>query len=276
MSILDLAKQGESSLLVGSKRKVGTETLWSGQFHSSRQHIAWARNCIGSSSCSSRSSNLDGYHNKCQLRHGDMVDVKDPNKIECGKLRNDAWDPKQTQIISYKHVGAKGPRGEVELCLGRTHRQTMLLSASAHLHRDVQNDELDINVIKPCYGKQISCLLLQRHHDSTPTHVLFGSLQHAIAPHARYLWKDSSGWKALQYDDWMARTRRKALPGRGVIQLLAQQANIDWVSADDEPLWGGMKLLCPPCGMQDGKSSTLMTAVDEAVYGFACLCVHVV
>ena len=134
MSILDLAKQGESSLLVGSKRKVGTETLWSGQFHSSRQHIAWARNCIGSSSCSSRSSNLDGYHNKCQLRHGDMVDVKDPNKIECGKLRKNAWDPKQTQIISYKHVGAKGPRGEVELCLGRTHRQTMLLSVSAHLH----------------------------------------------------------------------------------------------------------------------------------------------
>ena len=39
---------------------------------------------------------------------------------------------------------------------------------------------------------------------------------------------------------------------------------------------GGMKLLFPPCGMQDGKSSTLMTAVDEAVYGFACLCVHVV
>ena len=87
MSILDLAKQGESSLLVGSKRKVGTETLWSGQFHRTREHIAWARNCIGSSSCSSRSSNLDGYHNKCQLRHGDMVDVKDPNKIECGKLR---------------------------------------------------------------------------------------------------------------------------------------------------------------------------------------------
>ena len=185
------------------------------------------------------------------------------------RVRANGWRPEGVLFNAYRGVGAAsaGGRGEHENALGRTHRECEVSSAVAELHHRLQASRIASKFVQASVESRVDCMVLNRNYDATPVACTFGAMQDLVAPYATYFVEDKTNprcpWKAVSLDEWRA-LGRKAKPGRGSLQILAQRLEIGWVLKDSDGV-DMQEILIPPIAMANGKSSTLYSATEKAV-----------
>lgn len=106
---------------------------------------------------------------------------------------------------------------------------------------------------------------ISRYHDATPCLLRYGRLQDSLEPVARYLVKDVDGagrvhWKTVAHAEYRARAPRSQMRS-GVLEVLAQSACVSYGSDGATSM---QRFTLPPRLLQNGKASTIATAVETA------------
>jgi hypothetical protein len=145
--------------------------------------------------------------------------------------------------------------------LGRTSRGAMLTSASAHIHIKVLHQKVDSECLEPCRQGDAVALFVGRHYDATPWTISFGGLQRVVCPFAKYFRKcpTTGKWQALSLQEFQLIRRPK--PCKGTLELLAQSIDVGVLRCDGTVQGGSV--VCMPKFVQNGKASTLYSAVDD-------------
>jgi hypothetical protein len=147
-----------------------------------------------------------------------------------------------------------------------THRTCELVVATAEVHRRALGNALQRRCLQPARNEQLSALHVNKGFDGTAWNVMFVRLQTLVAPWARYFLQNEQGkWVAYSLADFQLLSKSRRLPGRGILELLAQQMNLAWLDKSDH--LGTGDILVPPRFLQDGTASTIHSAVESAVSG---------
>ena len=219
-------------------------------------------------------------HDKKMLRKGDKLKVFRPQgklkSVQQVKQHANTWLMRSCSRVAYTEVGQRPTASRARTAatvskqnaLGETCRGLELSSAVSQIHHEAQVDALDKSCLCDARLGLISNLFVGRHYDATPKLVEFGALQPEVCPHARYFKLDDDGkWKTITQEEW-SRDHKGGLPGRGTLELLAQNVQVGWVSMMNDRVEQA-SLLIPPCFLQDGKASTVFTATENAVGGLS-------
>jgi hypothetical protein len=191
------------------------------------------------------------------LRHGDTAsDVK----LEGPALHPNTYNMPGLMRIAFANVGATASTGTGGVEGTRRGLEAMMSAASMY---HAEQSRLDAGV-STCLGSSQG-VYVGRSHDATPCLVQFGRLQHVLEQHARYLVckTDSRGvktWKALPFDEYRKNFPRGAIRS-GVVECLAQLGDVAWWEGRFEK---ARRYRFPPVFLQNTKSSTIHSAVDDA------------
>jgi hypothetical protein len=145
--------------------------------------------------------------------------------------------------------------------LGHTRRDSELVTASAQGHVKAVRRALQRRLWEPAKTKRHKAVCIFRNYDATPVRVAFGTFGEQVAPHARYFALVDGQWKTFNMERYQALTRITTMT-RGTLELFAQQWKVSWLSADH--LCTTFEAICKPTFLQNGKASTIMSAIDSA------------
>jgi hypothetical protein len=221
------------------------------------------------SSLESKFKRLAKFWNSSKLRHGDCIRLPGDAKNTHHK---DQWNLGGVHIISYRSVGYHAPRGEEHGDIEQTHRNLDLVTASASVHNLAQKYAVQAQMLAPM---DLSCrkmkpILYSLNYDATPIKVDFGGLQELVAPHARYYLPKANGeagYDCVDLSGWIARCHGRSLPQKGVLEMLAVNARIDWI--DDAGSSRHESLIVPSCFLQHANASNTHSSIEALIPDFS-------
>ena len=244
----------------GSHRVRAGDKCWPGELRRSRAKAAWMREIRAKKIQERKAERLRGGKDSVvnawdaeRLRAGDRVGClpdgrrMHPNQYNIRALINRAW-----QQLDGNACSRQSRKG-----LDNSHKEMEMLAGLSAIGCLAQSEW--VSQIWSDIRKKRSCPVIVRSYDATPKTMMFGRLQGDLLPDARYPFFDGHEWKVLSYDEFVHRTHQR-FPQKGVCDLLA----VGFECCTINPTTERFQYLCPPVILQNGTSSCIYSATEQA------------
>ena len=240
-------------------------------------HLPGVRTAKGKEAQRKEHAILRHRFNRGTLRFGE--ELNDP-QLRKGEAKREARNHKLLKVsaiqhLSYQQVGHRTKSCRQTSGPGSTghgmpsHRELDIASSSAEIHLLTQENAMEEKLFTPLREYQLDALQLLRCYDATPKIHHFGVLQPILAPLARYFYKEHKSdkkWKVCGYDEHFKKTGRP-VPMKGRLEIFAQRVRVSAIRRDGRAQ--SHNVIVRPQALENGKSSTLYSAVDRGVNGLS-------
>lgn len=205
------------------------------------------------------------------IRHGDRADTSAGGSAQPGTwTHGNTWTVPGLLRTAFSGVGGRQTRGSGENGVNSTRRGLEAMLSVAGIATKMFSDAF--GALRNRMGGA-ACVVVTRHHDSTPLVLKFGRMEGHLAAHAKYLvLVDEPGgwpqWKAVGFDEFRRQNPHRAC-NMGVLEVFGQSAvvGLAGTGADDGIRIEVHDAICPPCVLERPTGSCILAATEHGSPG---------